>query len=82
MSGDGRSPKPATTRPPRGEGGDESACGALVWGSAAFRGFSRGGPRLFCFSGDLWLLAFWLLIPPQKEGYMYLEMARTLRRSG
>ena len=36
---------PQTGHHPPPQGGDESACGALAWGSAAFRGFSR--PRLF-----------------------------------
>eukprot|EP00966_Prymnesium_polylepis_P120249 2778794-Prymnesium_polylepis.1 len=39
--------RPPVHHPPPQGGDVESACGALVWGSAAFRGFLRGGPRLF-----------------------------------
>jgi hypothetical protein len=42
---------PQTDHHPPPQGGDEYlvlACGALVWGSAAFRGFSRGGAHVSC----------------------------------
>ena len=56
---------PQTGHHPPPQGGDEYlvlACGALVWGSAAFRSFSSafGGFFFFFFSG---FYGFWLFYP-------------------